>query len=236
MSSNSLWKELVFLINVQEGFTKKLKKVAARKGQVKVFVDGPYGPSPDLGCFDTSVLVAGGSGVSYTLPVLLNVIERVRNGESSCRRVVFIWSIRDATHVRWIEDALMKAVELAPRSLAVSIRIFITGRLPTAESESVLSSPIEKKHREHIVTQNVSFSSLSLTPHDVKMENGRPNLGALLKEEASTTSGRMSVSVCGSQGIARAVRHALRFPLSRPSTIFNGGPSVTLHVESFGYA
>ena len=66
MSDDPLWKELVFLINVQEGFTKKLKKVAARKGQVKVFVDGPYGPSPDLGCFDTSVLVAGEScGLSH---------------------------------------------------------------------------------------------------------------------------------------------------------------------------
>lgn len=60
-SSAPFWKELVFLINVHEGFTKKLKEVAARKGQVKVFVDGPYGPSPDLGCYDTSVLVAGDS-------------------------------------------------------------------------------------------------------------------------------------------------------------------------------
>jgi hypothetical protein len=97
-------------------------------------------------------------------------------------------------HVRWIEDALMKAIELAPPSLTVSIRIFITGSLPTAEADSVLSSPVEKKGMEHIVTQSVSLSSLSLSSRDIKMENGRPNLGALLKEEASTTSGRMSVS------------------------------------------
>jgi ferric-chelate reductase len=60
-SDAPFWKELVFLVNVHEGFTKKLKEVAARKGQVKVFVDGPYGPSPHLGCYDTSVLVAGQS-------------------------------------------------------------------------------------------------------------------------------------------------------------------------------
>jgi ferric-chelate reductase len=58
-SSAPLWKELVFLINVHEGFTKKLKEVAVGKGSVKVFVDGPYGPSPDLGRYDTSVSVAG---------------------------------------------------------------------------------------------------------------------------------------------------------------------------------
>jgi ferric-chelate reductase len=49
----------VFLINVHEGFTKKLKDVAAGNDSVKVFVDSPYSPSPDLGCYDTSVLVAG---------------------------------------------------------------------------------------------------------------------------------------------------------------------------------
>lgn len=65
-SSAPLWKELVFLINVRKGFTKKLKEVASRKGQVKVFVDGPYGPSPDLDCYDTSVLVAGEScGIAH---------------------------------------------------------------------------------------------------------------------------------------------------------------------------
>ncbi|KAG2122185.1 hypothetical protein BD769DRAFT_1608370 [Suillus cothurnatus] len=73
----SFWKELVFLVNVHGGFTKKLKEVAAAKGQVKVFVDGPYGPSSDLSSYDMSVFVAGGSGISYTLPVFLSVIEHV---------------------------------------------------------------------------------------------------------------------------------------------------------------
>jgi predicted ferric reductase len=58
-SSAPFCNELVFSVNVQGGFTKKLTEVAAKKETVKVFVDGPYGPSPDLGSYDTSVLVAG---------------------------------------------------------------------------------------------------------------------------------------------------------------------------------
>ncbi|OJA13520.1 hypothetical protein AZE42_10524 [Rhizopogon vesiculosus] len=115
-----------------------------------------------------------------------------------------------AAHVRWIEDALMKAVELAPPSLTVSIRIFVTGRLKTAESEPLLSNSVEKKGAEHIVTQSVSFSSLSLPPHDVRMENGRPNMGTLLKEEASMTSGRMSFA-------GRKAFHYLRWRAQRDS-------------------
>lgn len=241
-SGAPFWKELVFLVNVQGGFTKKLKEVAAKKETVKVFVDGPYGPSPDLGSYDTSVLVAGGSGVSYILPVFLNVIERVRQGKSSCTRVVFIWSIRGAEYVQWIEETLIKAVQLAPPSLAVSIRIFITASSSTTQSNSSrednssIPSPTEKDSPEHVVIRRNSLSLSFLSLRGVRMESGRPNLDALLKEEVNRTSGRMSVSVCGSQGMARAVRHALRFPVSGPSSILSGGPSVTLHVESFGYA
>jgi ferric-chelate reductase len=68
------WKELVFFINVHGGFTKKLGDVAQKGEKVKVFVDGPYGKSPDLTDYDTSVLIAGGSGVSFTLPLFLDSI------------------------------------------------------------------------------------------------------------------------------------------------------------------
>ena len=156
-----------------------------------------------------------------------------------------------AAHVRWIEEALVKVVQLAPPSLTISIRIFITRPLSMAESQSpdsVPSSPIEKKGTHDPIVTMSDLPLLSLLS-GVKVNHGRPNLDALLKEEASITPGRMSVNgkygnlrhvqatyrptVCGSQRIARAVRRALRFPVSGSST---GMPSVTLHVESFGYA
>ena len=73
--SEPFWNELVFFINVHSGFTKRLSNVAEKGGKVKVFIDGPYGKSPDLTDYDTSVLVAGGSGVSFTLPLLLDSIK-----------------------------------------------------------------------------------------------------------------------------------------------------------------
>lgn len=73
--SEPYWKELVFFINSHDGFTKKLRDAAEKGGKMKVFVDGPYGKSPDLTDYDTSVLIAGGSGVSFTLPLLLDGIK-----------------------------------------------------------------------------------------------------------------------------------------------------------------
>ena len=73
--SEPYWKELVFFINVRNGFTKNLCDVAEKGGKVKVFIDGPYGKPPDLTDYDTSVLIAGGSGVSFALPLLLDSIK-----------------------------------------------------------------------------------------------------------------------------------------------------------------
>lgn len=155
-------------------------------------------------------------------------------------------------HVRWIEEALVKAVQLAPPALTISIRIFITRPLPMTESQSpdfISSSGTIEEKGTHGPSVTMSDPSLLSLLRGVEVNHRRPNLDALLKEEASITFGRMSVSgkcanlrhvqatyrpaVCGSRGIARAVRRALRFPVSGLST---GGPSVTLHVESFGYA
>ena len=69
------WKELAFFINVHSGFTKNLLDVARKGGKVKVLVDGPYGKPPDLKDYDTSVLIAGGAGVSFALPLLLDSIK-----------------------------------------------------------------------------------------------------------------------------------------------------------------
>lgn len=64
------WNELVFLMNVRDGFTKRLAKVAESGKKVKVLVEGPYGFTPDLTNDDTAVLVSGMSdrrGARYAL-------------------------------------------------------------------------------------------------------------------------------------------------------------------------
>ncbi|KAH7909461.1 ferric reductase NAD binding domain-containing protein [Hygrophoropsis aurantiaca] len=235
--SSSAWKELVFIINVRKGFTKRLGEVAARKEKVKVLVDGPYGLPFELGSYDTSILVAGGSGVSYTLPIFLDVVERVRNGKSDCRRAVFVWIIRDGRHIQWIQDALAKAVQIAPSSLTVSILIHITNPraqivTPSGESESVHTVSEGQARTE----KPLGDSQFNTSIPGLNIVHGRPDIEKLFQEETVLAVGSMSVNVCGSQGIVQSVRSALAFPVSSPLNVMRGGPSVTLHVESFGYA
>ncbi|KAL1938751.1 hypothetical protein VTO73DRAFT_11354 [Trametes versicolor] len=228
------WKELVFLVNVREGFTRRLAEIAQTGGKVKVLVDGPYGFSPNLDHDDTVVLIAGGSGVSFTLSTFLGVLSHVQNGKSRCRKLVFIWSIRDASHIDWVSKALTEALELAPQGLDISIRLFVTsgsapGLVPADswnEDDSIHSSVEGTAIGKSRPSSLLNFSA-------VQVSQGRPDLPALLRAEVDANVGRLSVTVCGSQGVARACRSALRIPVS---TVVEGGPSVVLHVESFGYA
>ena len=205
------WKELTFLINVREGFTRRLAARAKVGEKVKVLVDGPYGFSPNLDNDDTVVLVAGGSGVTFTLSTFLGVLSHVQSGRSRCRRLVWVWSIREPGHIEWVSKALTKALELAPAELEISIRIYVTSKGSRSGSGSGGGNGKEAdanalgEVREWKDDDSVHSSSEgtavgrsrppSLLSFDaVQVYEGRPELYALLREEVDATNGRISVT------------------------------------------
>lgn len=66
---------------------------------VQVMIDGPYGGSSvDLGQYETVLLVSGGSGITFTLGLLDDIVGRCaklrRRGGERTRRIEFAWYIR----------------------------------------------------------------------------------------------------------------------------------------------
>jgi ferric-chelate reductase len=62
-----------------------------------VMIDGPYGgPTEDLGQYESVLLFAGGSGVTFTLGILDDIVGRAINGGTSVktRRVEMSWCVR----------------------------------------------------------------------------------------------------------------------------------------------
>ncbi|THH19765.1 hypothetical protein EW146_g1471 [Bondarzewia mesenterica] len=212
--------ELVFIVKGKEGLTKRLVERAAEKEGVKVpvYVDGPYGMPTDLRPYVTtenSVWV-GGTGVSYTLPLLLDVVRRVRDGTALAKRIVFIWAIRDEEYLEWISAALADALSTAPPGLSLDIGIFVTG--PSASgSGSGEKSP-----------ESVEVGGLGLVP--VK---GRPDVARLVQEEIRTAEGPMSVDVSGPPSLIRAVRECLASPVKATRAVMRGGPTIHFHAENF---
>jgi len=67
-----------------------------------VWVEGAYGNLTHLDWYPTLLLVAGGSGVSFTLPILLDIVRRRRamclgdrDVAVATERLIFVWTIRD---------------------------------------------------------------------------------------------------------------------------------------------
>lgn len=145
---------------------------------------------------------------------------------------------------------LHEAVQSCPSTLELDIRIHVTQQtvsvvLPNSSTPSMeATTPIEGKSG----TFEKSITSLSHF-ESVKVLDGRPDIRALINEEISCSTGRVSVEgefcdgsiasllliacpVSGPSSLADGVRGALvSCESARPSAILRGTPRATLHVE-----
>ncbi|KAF8998384.1 ferric reductase NAD binding domain-containing protein [Cyathus striatus] len=222
-------KNLVFFVRVRNGFTRRLLAAAETDKTFKVFLDGPYSSPPLLLGYSTVVLLAGGSGVAFTLPLFLDVIRKARDNNPVCQKVVFIWAIREAGHVQWISDLLTAALSNPPEGLSIEVKIFVTSMIEDAQAWEDDSTDNEESKPPSDNTDPKLLES----PF-VQVQQGRPDIKALIETEVISSTGAISVNVCGTRTLAEAVREQLRS--TRFSDILRGGPTISLHVEAFGNA
>ncbi len=83
------------VINSYNGFTKALHAKAQKEpGSVmRASMEGPYGTFPDPLEYDKIVLIAGGSGGSFTFGLAVNALERM--SPDSTQEIIFIWSVKE---------------------------------------------------------------------------------------------------------------------------------------------
>ncbi|KAF8170760.1 hypothetical protein BJ912DRAFT_1083580 [Pholiota molesta] len=104
---------------------------------VQVMLEGPYGGcSVDLGDYETALLFAGGSGATFALGVLDDIVGRCvrkgRKGGERTRRIEFAWCVRSFGSIDWFAPALMDIARVAAASassaapLELHISIYVT--------------------------------------------------------------------------------------------------------------
>jgi len=108
------------------------KTIVEHAAQVQVMIDGPYGGcSVDLGNFESVLLVAGGSGATFTLGLLDDIVGRCirlgRKGGERTRRIEFAWCVRSFGSIDWFAPMLMDIANTAAgTSLDLHISVFVT--------------------------------------------------------------------------------------------------------------
>ncbi|KAJ7099901.1 ferric reductase NAD binding domain-containing protein [Mycena belliarum] len=219
-------KKLVFLLRVHDGFTKRLLNAAGSlpaKETFGAYIDGPYCSPPSVRGFDTVIFFSGGSGISFTLPLLLDLIRDANMRTSSRRKVIFVWAIRHPEQIKAISEDLLRALDGVSDSLSIDMRIHVTGSMNDTE--------IDTEKREGSISSDPKNKLLGAP--GIQFLSGRPHVKEIVKAEVAAASGLISINVCGTAGLAESVRSALRVA-SNTSRILKGGPSISLHVEAFG--
>jgi len=162
-----------YVFRAKGGETKKVAnllqgKIARGKElATKVILQGPYGESIMDGLDrNTNVLcVAGGTGITYVLPVLLKlvsepVVER--------RKLELVWAVKRDEDVEWIRPELDKLHQNGVRH-GIKIRIFVTDG--TADTKTA-----GEKGEKQTAEVNTARSSNSTESEREEERRGRPNV------------------------------------------------------------
>lgn len=121
--------DLVFFFQARHGFTRRIqagytridcldssinpeKERALSATTYLALIDGPYGGSHlDFAAFDTLVLIAGSTGVTFTLSILLDLVSRAQTQKLPLRKVTFIWAVKTEDCSHWISQDLQQAAD-----------------------------------------------------------------------------------------------------------------------------
>lgn len=88
------------------------------------------------------------------------------------------------------------ALELAPEKLDISVRIFMTGRARMPDQTPLMSDNDNDGNSslDEMMTPTMEMRRPLMSFASVQLIHGRPELGKLLKDEVSATTGRISVT------------------------------------------
>ncbi|KPM34660.1 hypothetical protein AK830_g11918 [Neonectria ditissima] len=252
---------LEFVVTAHNGFTRSLHDYALKNPGVslRASADGPYGTFADPTEHEKVILIAGGSGASFTIGAALRTLERRAGNEN--KSIVFIWMIKNHTYLTWFSEHL-KTLKSDPR---VSIHIYVTrpsatavlSKTPSTSSSSdnssrspstasdpekaplpslVIPMPSPKSDMEKEVFSSPLESPISPleeveSVNDLRIMYRRPDVAALIKAGIEGVPGNQRVLVmgCGPQSLTTTVRNATA------ECVRAKGPGIELHCEQFGW-
>lgn len=153
--------DLVFFLKSHGGFTKRILDSCStwsvsqhtrdkstptppqpEQNIYRAFIDGPYGAShANFASFDTVVLIAGSTGITFILPLLLDIAHRAAELEQKLpvRRVEMIWMVKSSGCTSWVAEELQgafKKLQGVGIEIAVTVHVTCDERLTNAEDVS----------------------------------------------------------------------------------------------------
>lgn len=200
-----------------------------------MLVEGPYGSAsyfPDLSLagFEGVLLVAGGVGATFTLPIYRDLC--LRRGSAREGKVKMVWSVRRREEVRWglemLGDEGMEGMEVYVTGHGTGLR---TGTGASADGNGDGDEDIELEERAGLLggAGDGSPGDGGLNTKDMAIHQGRPDLRAIVQDVFERHGkGKVAVLVCGPSGMGKALRKEVGVWVGR-------GREVFWHAEKFAW-
>ncbi|KXX77293.1 Ferric/cupric reductase transmembrane component 2 [Madurella mycetomatis] len=189
------------------------------ENKIPLSIEGPYGSVtsfPQL-CsdFDRVLLVAGGVGATFTIPIYRSIIS-----ENPGARIEMVWAIRDAGDATWAVTGKEAQALLKDDS----VHIFLTGRAAESEGASEGSGVGGNE-----VEMSAMYRDRRRNQHTSQHNRKRPDLKKIVDDLFKHgQEERVAVLVCGPNEMARELREHVGLWVRK-------GRSVWWHKEGFGF-
>ncbi|KAF1942954.1 hypothetical protein EJ02DRAFT_443725 [Clathrospora elynae] len=179
-------RQISLVCRARTGLTRKMYERACNSPNEQFttwgFIEGPYGGHHSLDSYGTTVLFAGGVGITHQVMYLKHLVNGFNNGTIATQKIVLIWTVPSSECLEWVRPWMDEVLRTKSRKQCLRIKLFISRPKGRVESSS----------------------------ETVKMYSGRPNMTALIEEEVKNRVGAMAITVCASGGMADGVRAAVR--------------------------
>ncbi|KAL2126353.1 hypothetical protein VTI74DRAFT_1132 [Chaetomium olivicolor] len=234
-SVNEETSELTLVARRMQGpMTNTLTKLASLHApdtaRVALRMDGPYGATrhfPDWANagFDRVLLVAGGVGATFVVPLYRHIASEV----PSTTRVELDWAVRDASETAWLESTA--GAGLFGDVNDNDTHLFVTGsRRGRSGSAAGSSDGSEGDDLEmNRLEKSVESTLVRETRNRLTEQHGRPDLQEIVSGVfGHNRHHRVAVVVCGPPKMGCDVRDAVRSWVQK-------GRDVWFHSEGFGW-
>lgn len=215
---------LAFIVRARRGETRKLLALGP---ETPVILSGPYGPDISAPRESSVLAIAGGTGIAYVLPVLL---------EQRCKGPVqLVWCVRERADVEWVKPEMAQL-----RQAGVSVTIHVTreavapqekmGSEAVSEAVSEAATPgeldvvdklaamsTETPPQTPLETADISAEKPFIASSDEtapltrleRYESGRCVVDSVIGSFLNKTSGHSRVYVSGPAAMVAEARHAV---------------------------
>ncbi|CAD6884986.1 unnamed protein product [Tilletia controversa] len=221
-----------YIFRAKKGETKRIAMLAAEKCAMidgpsseagkpttGVILTGPYGASIMNGVgHDTNIFcLAGGTGVTFVLPVLLHLANTLAHDNKTARKIELCWVVRQAKDVEWV-GAELDVLRAHP---LITVRTFVTrdrvGHEANTEKNEVVDEAIGKEHHSAPGSNSGSGSAEvsvvnlpRITSSSPPTDHHRPDVSELIRDFVGTTvsTGETTVFVSGPGEMVSEARRA----------------------------